>query len=170
MQSERRRKLVRGIGRDGRRSRNRGYVRLNCRRALARQTHLQVAEADLDFAQIVFRHDLCKLVDRSDVDKTLRGPSVCAPDGFFIFSLATGTDAPVNNWAFVYPADPGKESATSRRGSCPARPDADVVKRHAAVRSDAVVAHEDVDSPSVKKGGRRPDAFADEDSRLHALE
>jgi hypothetical protein len=41
---------------------------------------------------------------------------------------------------------------------------------YAAVRSDAVVADEDVDPPPVEKGRRRPYALADEDSRLHALE
>src|SRR5580700_9194982 len=97
-------------------------------------------------------------------------PSVCTPDGFFILlSSRTGIDAPVNNRAFVYPDDPGKESAPSGRSSCPARPYADVVKRCAAERRDAVVADENVDSPPVKKGGRGPDAFADKDSRLHAL-
>ena len=53
---------------------------------------------------------------------------------------------------------------------CPARPHADIMKRRAAVGSDTVVPHQDVDSPPVKKGGRRPDAFADEDSRFYALE
>jgi hypothetical protein len=44
------------------------------RRSVACETHLQVSEADLDLAQIVLRHDLCELVDRSDVDETLRRP------------------------------------------------------------------------------------------------
>jgi hypothetical protein len=43
------------------------------------------------------------------------------------------------------------------------------MERHAAVWSDAVVAHEGVDSPTVKKGRRRPDAFADENSWLYTL-
>ena len=115
---------LRGMGRVRRRLRHRGAVRLHGWRSLARQTHLQVSETDLELAQVVFRHDPCELVDRSDLDKTLRRPSVCTPDGFFIFIRSrTGTDALVNNRAFVYPADPGKESALSRSGSCPARPD-----------------------------------------------
>jgi hypothetical protein len=57
-----------------RRLRNRDYAGLAYRRSLARQTHLQVAEADLDLTQIVLRHDPCELVYRSDVDETLRRP------------------------------------------------------------------------------------------------
>ena len=38
---------MRGIGGGRRRLRNRGCARLRCWRSLARQTHLQVAEADL---------------------------------------------------------------------------------------------------------------------------
>ena len=41
---------------------------------------------------------------------------------------------------------------------------------YAAVRSDAVVADEDVDSPAIEKGRRRPYALAHEDSGLHAFE
>ena len=79
-------------------------------------------------------------------------------------------DVTVNKRAFVYPADRRKESAMRRRDSCSARPHADVMERHAAMRSDAVVAREDVDPPAVEKGRRRPYALADEDSWLHALE
>src|SRR5579872_530784 len=97
--------------------------------------------------------------------------SVCAPDGFFIlFRSRGGTDVAVNKRAFVYPASHGKESAMKGCRSCPARPDADVMKRRAAVRSHAVVADEDVDPPAVEKRGRGPDAFADEDPGLHAFE
>ena len=52
----------------------------------------------------------------------------------------------------------------------PGGPIANVVKRDPAVWSDAVIANEDVDSPAIKKGGRRPNALADEDPRLYALE
>ena len=44
------------------------------------------------------------------------------------------------------------------------------MERYAAMRSDAVVADEDVDPPTVEKGGRRPYALTDEDSGFYALE
>src|ERR1700758_4931224 len=80
-------------------------------------------------------------------------PSVCAPDGFFIvFRARRGTDVmTVNKRAFVYPAGRIKESVMSRRHSCPARPYADIMKRNSAVRSYAVVADEDVDTPAVEE-------------------
>jgi hypothetical protein len=74
------------------------------------------------------------------------------------------------NWVFVYPADPGKESATRRFRSPSAHPYPDIMKRHAAVRRDAVVANQRVDTPPVENGGRGPNAFADEDARPHAFD
>jgi hypothetical protein len=74
------------------------------------------------------------------------------------------------NWVFVYPADPGKESATRRFRSPSAHHCPDIMKRHAAVRRDAVVANQRVYSPLVEKGGRGPNACADEDARPHAFE
>jgi len=44
------------------------------------------------------------------------------------------------------------------------------MERDAAMRSDTVVADEDIDPPSIEKGRRRPYALADEDAGLHALE
>jgi hypothetical protein len=74
---------------------------------------------------------------------------VGAPDGFFISFRSRGEgDVLVNNCDFVYRANPGKESAIRRR-SRSARPHTDVMKRHAAMRSDAVVADKRVDSPPV---------------------
>ena len=121
---------------------------------LARQAHLQFSEADFDLGEIVLRDDLRQPVDHGDVDKALRRlVGLRAGRLLHFVSLVSGRDVLVNNWAFVYPADPGKESATRRRHSCSARPYPDVMKRHAAVRRDAVVADQHVDSPSVEKGG-----------------
>ena len=75
----------------------------------------------------------------------------------------------INNRIFVYPANPGKESTISGRRSGSARPDACVVKCDAAMRSDAVVADERVDSPPVEKSRRGPKALADQDPRPHAF-
>lgn len=75
----------------------------------------------------------------------------------------------VNNWNFVYRANPGKESVIARRRSRSARPYTDVVKRNAAVRSHAVVADKRVDSPPVEESRGRPNAFADQNSRVHAF-
>jgi len=110
---------------------------------LARHTHLQVAKADLDLTQIVLRHDPCELVYRSDVDETLHRPVGLQARRLLHFFLAREQESTRGQHrAFVYPDDPGKESAPIRRGSCPARPYADIVKRCAAVGSDAVVAYQ----------------------------
>ena len=161
-----------GLTAIGRRSGNRGCDSPAGGRSLARQAHLQVAEADLDLAQIVFRHDLRELVDRQrhrqDFAQTRRFARRTASS----FAFAREQEpTPRSTIGLSYiPPIRAKKVRRVRCGSCPARPYADVVKRNPAIRSDAVVADEDVDSPAVKKGRRRPNAFADEDARLHALE
>ena len=105
-----------GLAATGGRLRNRGYVRGSRRRSLARQTHLQVSEADLDLAQIVLRHDLCELVDRSDVDETLRRPvGLRAGRLLHCLSLARGNgrDRSTSGLSYI-PRDPGQRKRDER--------------------------------------------------------